>query len=150
MAATSTGKETKEPKLTAADFVGRWELVPGESKYAIQQVPKAATLDIRSEKGGLFMRLEWVDHVGAKGAIDHSFPFKQPVMVNGNEHTLSLNDDGVLETVVQKDGAEYSRTRRTLSKDRKTLELTQLGTLPDKTSFANVSVYRRAEHRRLK
>lgn len=135
----------KETKVTPADFVGKWELVPGESKYAMQQVPRAAKLDIKSEKGGLFMHLEWTDHVGAKGELDHSFPFKQPVMVNGTEHTLTLNDDGVLETVVQKDGAEYSRTRRTLSKDRKTMELTQLGTLPSKESFSNVSVYRRVK-----
>ncbi|MBL8916176.1 MAG: hypothetical protein JNM17_36080 [Archangium sp.] len=135
----------KESKVTAADFVGAWELVPAESKYAMQQVPQEAKLEIKNEKGGLFMRLEWVDHVGAKGEIDHSFPFKQAVMVNGTEHTLTLNDDGVLETVVQKDGEEYSRTRRTLSADGKKMELTQLGTLPNKESFSNVSVYRRVK-----
>ncbi len=129
----------------AADFIGEWELVPGESKYELQQVPKAAKLAIRDEKGGLFMRLEWTDHVGAKGEIDHSFPFKQPVMVNGAEHTLVLNDDGSLETVVQPEGggAEISRTRRTLSDDRKTMQLVQQGTVPNKGTYQNVSVYRR-------
>ncbi|MFO0595930.1 MAG: hypothetical protein U0228_11510 [Myxococcaceae bacterium] len=136
--------ENKPRTPTADDYVGHWELVPAESKYDLSQVPKAAKLDIKSEKGGLFIRLEWVDHVGAKGEIDHSFPFKQPVMVNGNEYTLALNDDGSLETVVQTEaGQELSRTRRTLSDDRKQMQLVQSGARPDHGTYTNLSVYKR-------
>ena len=132
----------KPSKVTSFDFVGRWELVPGESKYDLQQPPKAATLELKEEQGGMFIRLEWTDHVGAKGELDHSFRFKKPVMVNGVDHTLVLNDDGSLETVSEKDGAEVSRTVRTLSPDGKRMELVQSGKAGAKT-YKNLSVYQR-------
>jgi hypothetical protein len=132
-------------KQKGSSFVGTWELVPAESKFQFDNAPKKATLEVRPEKGGLFIRAQWLDPKEKKGELEHDLPFNKPTMVNGTEVTLALADDGALETIVAKDGTELSRTRRTVSKDGQVMELTQTGTLPNKASFKNVSRYRKVK-----
>ena len=132
-----------EQKTTSKAFVGTWELVPADSKFQFDNPPTQATLEVRTEKGGLFMRAEWLDPKSKKGELEHALAFDKPTLVNGVEVTLSLVDAHTLDTVVGQDGKELSRTRRTLSKDGKTMELTQTGTLPDASVFTNVSTYRK-------
>jgi hypothetical protein len=130
-------------KPHSKNFVGTWELVPAESKFEFENAPRKATILVKPEKGGLFMRAEWVDPQSKKGEIEHDLAFNKPTMVNGVEVTLELVDNNTLDTIVQKEGAELSRVRRTLSKDGKTMELTQTGTLPNKQAFKNVSTYKK-------
>lgn len=130
-------------KPTSKGFLGTWELVPAESKFEFDNPPKKATLLVKQEKGGLFMRAEWLDPKSKKGEIEHDLVFNKPVMVNGLEVTLELVDASTLDTIVAKEGAELSRVRRTLSKDGKTMELKQTGTLPGKKGFTNVSRYKK-------
>lgn len=130
-------------QLKAAAFFGTWELVPEASKFEFDNPPKKATLSIKPDPKGLFMRAEWLDPKSKKGEVEHELVFNQPVLVNGVEVTLSLRDGEGLETVVAREGAELSRTLRTLSKDGKTMELTQTGQLPGAKTFKNVSTYRK-------
>ncbi len=132
---------TPAQKPTPRAFVGTWELVPAESKFEFDNPPKKATLQVKPEKGGLFMRAEWLDPKSKKGEVEHELFFNKATMVNGTEVTLELVDATTLDTIVAKEGAELSRTRRTLSKDGKTMELKQTGTLPNKQAFTNVSKY---------
>ena len=124
-------------------FIGKWVLDVGASKFEVDKPPKQATLSVEAEKGGLFMRTEWRDPEDKKGEIEHSLSFDKPVLVNGVEVTLHVGEDESLETVMAKDGVEVARTTRTLSKDGKTLELVQTGTLPDKRQYTNRSTFRR-------
>lgn len=135
--------QTTAQKPTAKAFLGNWELVPGESKFEFDNAPTKATLHVKPEQGGLFMRAEWLDPKSKKGELEHELAFNRPTMVNGVEVTLSLVDAATLDTVVVKAGAEVSRTRRTLSKDGKTMELTQTGMLPNQKAFTNVSKYKK-------
>lgn len=130
-------------KATSKAFLGTWELVPEESKFQFDNPPKKATLLVKPEKGGLFMRAEWLDPKSKKGEIEHDLVFDQATLVNGVEVTLALIDAQTLDTIVAKEGAELSRTRRTLSKDGKTMELKQTGKLPNKQPFTNVSRYKK-------
>lgn len=132
-------------KDTSKAFVGTWELVPAESKFEFDNPPKKATILVKPEKGGLFMRAEWLDPKSKKGEVEHELFFNKPTMVNGVEVTLELVDAGTLDTIVAKEGAELSRVRRTLSKDGKTMELKQTGTLPNKKAFTNVSKYKKVK-----
>lgn len=129
----------------ATRFVGTWELVPAESKFEFDNPPSKATIEVRPEQGGLFMRAEWLDPKSKKGEVEHALTFNKAVLVNGTEVTLAVVDDSTLETIVAKDGVELSRTRRTLSADGKTMELTQLGALPNQKTFTNVSKYRKVK-----
>ncbi|MFZ5445182.1 MAG: hypothetical protein ACOZQL_34650 [Myxococcota bacterium] len=126
-------------------FVGTWELVPAESKFEFDNPPTKATLTVRPETGGLFMRAEWLDPKAKKGELEHALLFNKPVLVNGTEVTLAVVDDSTLETIVARDGVELSRTRRTLSGDGKTMELLQTGSLPNRQTFTNVSRYRKVK-----
>ena len=137
--------QTAAKKETSKNFVGTWELVPAESKFQFDNPPSKATILVKSEKGGLFMRAEWLDPKKKKGEIEHDLVFNKPTLVNGVEVTLQLVDGNTLDTVVAKEGAELSRTRRTLSKDGKTMVLEQTGTLPDKRAFTNVSKYKKVK-----
>jgi hypothetical protein len=130
-------------KATSKAFVGTWELVPAESKFEFDNPPKKATILVKPEKGGLFMRAEWVDPKSKKGEIEHDLVFNKPTLVNGVEVTLELVDSSTLDSIVTKEGKELSRVRRTLSKDGKTMELKQTGMLPDKKPFTNVSTYKK-------
>lgn len=136
--ATTTAK-----KPDSKAFIGEWELVPADSKFEFDNPPSKATIIVKPEKGGLFMRAEWLDPKKKKGEIEHELAFNKPTMVNGVEVTLELIDANTLDTVVSKEGTELSRTRRTLSKNGKEMELKQTGTLPDKKAFTNVSKYKK-------
>jgi hypothetical protein len=136
--ATSTAK-----KPDSKSFIGKWELVPAESKFEFDNPPSKATLIVKPEKGGLFMRAEWLDPKKKKGELEHELAFNKPTLVNGVEVTLELIDANTLDTVVAKEGTELSRTRRTLSKGGRQMELRQTGTLPDKKAFTNVSTYKK-------
>ena len=130
-------------KPTSKNFVGTWELVPAESKFEFENPPSKATILVKPEKGGLFMRAEWLDPKSKKGEIEHDLVFNKPTLVNGVEVTLELIDANTLDTIVAREGAELSRVRRTLSKDGKFMELKQTGTLPNKKAFTNVSKYKK-------
>ncbi|MDP1826028.1 MAG: hypothetical protein Q8L48_22375 [Archangium sp.] len=132
-------------KDTSKAFVGTWELLPAESKFEFDNPPRKATILVKPEKGGLFMRAEWLDPKSKKGEIEHELVFNKPTLVNGVEVTLELIDAATLDTIVAKEGAELSRVRRTLSKDGKTMELKQTGTLPNKKAFTNVSKYKKVK-----
>ncbi len=128
----------------AKRFIGTWTLDAGASKFEVDNPPRRATLSLSAEKGGVFMRTEWVDPEDKLGELEHSLTFDKPVLVNGVEVTLRVPDEHTLETVMTQDGVEVARTRRTVSQDGKTLELVQVGTLPDKRQYTNVSTFRRA------
>ncbi len=137
-----------EKKPDSAAFLGTWELVPADSKFQFDSPPSKATIIVKKEKGGLFMRAEWLDPQKKKGEVEHELVFNKPTMVNGVEVTLELIDSNTLDTIVAKEGpdgvkSELSRTRRTLSKNGKEMELRQTGTLPDKKAFTNVSKYKK-------
>jgi hypothetical protein len=134
---------TASKKADSKSFIGKWELVPAESKFEFENPPSKATLIVKSEKGGLFMRAEWLDPKKKKGELEHGLAFNKPTLVNGVEVTLELIDSNTLDTIVAKEGAELSRTRRTLSKNGKEMELKQTGTLPNKKAFTNVSKYKK-------
>ena len=95
--------QTAAKKETSKNFVGTWELVPADSKFQFDNPPSKATLLVKSEKGGLFMRAEWLDPKKKKGEIEHELVFNKPTMVNGVEVTLQLVDGNTLDTVVAKD-----------------------------------------------
>lgn len=124
-------------------FIGKWVLDVGASKFEVDKPPSQATLSVEAEKGGLFMRTEWRDPENKRGELEHSLTFDKPVLVNGVELTLHVADERTLQTIAAKDGVEVARTTRTLSEDGKTLELVQVGTLPDKRQYTNVSTFRR-------
>jgi hypothetical protein len=128
----------------AKRFLGTWTLDPKASKFQFDNPPKQATLSLSAEKGGVFMRTEWLDPEGKKGELEHSLRFDKPVLVNGVEVTLLAPDENTLETVMTREGVELARTRRTLLKDGKTLEAVQTGTLDGAQTFTNVSRFRRA------
>ena len=130
-------------KPNSKAFLGTWELVPEESKFQFDNPPKKATIQVKPEKGGLFMRAEWLDPKSKKGEIEHELVFNKATLVNGTEVTLELVDANTLDTIVAKEGAELSRTRRTVSKDGKTMELTQTGKGPNQQAFTNVSRYKK-------
>ena len=135
--------QTTAPKPNSKAFLGTWELVPAESKFEFDNPPAKATIHVKPEKGGLFMRAEWIDPKSKKGEIEHELIFNKPTLVNGVEVTLELVDANTLDTIVAKEGAELSRVRRTLSKDGKMMELKQTGTLPNKKAFTNLSRYKK-------
>ncbi len=135
--------QTSAQKPNSKAFLGTWELVPAESKFEFDNPPQKATILVKPEKGGLFMRAEWLDPKSKKGEVEHELVFNKPTMVNGVEVTLELVDANTLDTIVAKEGAELSRVRRTLSKDGKVMELKQTGTLPNKKAFTNVSRYKK-------
>lgn len=129
----------------AKRFLGTWTLDPKASKFEFDNPPRQATLSLAAEKGGVFMRTEWLDPEGKKGELEHSLSFDKPVLVNGVEVTLLAPDERTLETVMAKDGVELARTRRTLSKDGKSLEAVQTGSAGGAKTFTNVSTFRRAD-----
>ncbi len=94
-------------------FFGTWELDLAKSSYAVEQLPKQATLVVEKERGGLVLKLSWLDHQSKQGVLEHGLTFDQPVMVNGHEITLAMADDDTLTTVVKREGALLARTRRT-------------------------------------
>lgn len=139
----ATSSKKTEKKADSKAFVGTWELVPADSKFEFDNPPAKATIIVKSEKGGLFMRAEWLDPKKKKGELEHELVFNKPTLVNGVEVTLELVDANTLDTIVAKEGQELSRTRRTLSKNGKEMELRQTGTLPGKKAFTNVSKYKK-------
>jgi hypothetical protein len=68
-------------------------------------------------------------------------PYEDPAVAD--ELTVVLSAPRTLDTIVHKDGRQIALGRRELSEDGKVLTVTQSGTRPDGTSFANVSVYDR-------
>ncbi len=127
---------------TPSAFLGTWELVPDKSKFEFDAPPKSAVTRVMPEADGLFFSVDWVDPQDKKGHVEHLLKYDEPTLVLGTEVTLNVVDPKTIETVVHKDGKFVSKTRRVILNDG-TMELTQVGKLPDGREVKNVSRYKK-------
>jgi hypothetical protein len=92
--------------------------------------------------------MEWVP---ADGGDQRQLSFEgipdgewYPIDAPGVDHTrMSHPDDATLITEAKSDDQIISRASRVLSDNHETMAITQAGTTPDGSDYANKSVYRR-------
>jgi hypothetical protein len=127
-------------------FCCTWRLRPGESRYEHGEPPREAVYRIERDGEWLLFAARWTDAFGRR--LEMSFagvpdgkphPYEDPEVAD--TLTTELVNARTLETRIEKDGRAAAVGRRVLSEDGATLTVTQSGTRPDGTPFANVSVY---------
>ncbi len=129
-------------------FLARWRLRADASRYEHGVPPREAVYEIERDGEWLLFAARWRDANGRR--LEMSFagrpdgephPYEDPAVAD--ELTVVLSAPRTLDTIVHKDGRQVALGRRELSEDGKVLTVTQSGTRPDGTPFANVSVYDR-------
>lgn len=129
-------------------FLGTWRIRPGESRYELGEAPREAVYQIDRDGQWLLFAGRWMDAQGRR--LEMSFasipdgephPYEDPAVAD--TLTTTLVDARTLDTAPIKDGRVVAHGRRVLSEDGRTMTITQSGTRPDGTPFANVSVYER-------
>ncbi len=119
--------------LAADNWMGTWKLNVEKSKYSPGPAPKSLTLKYEASQGGI---RHTSDGVNAEGKATHSaysskFDGKDvPYEGNPNADTAApkKTDDNSFEYVWKKDGKVTVSAKAVVSKDGKTLTVSQTGT----------------------
>lgn len=135
--------------LRAADdpFVGTWKLNHAKSKYSPGPPPKSQTYKYESSgANGVKFTAEGVDARGNPIHIEYTANFDgkdYPVIGNPNSDALFLKrmDAYTVEGANKKAGKVIRTFRRAVSKDGKTLTVTEKGTDVNGQVSNNVVVY---------
>src|SRR5581483_11305481 len=117
-------------------FLGVWELDPTQSNYEFGTPPQRGRYELAREGDALAVIMDWTD---AAGKDFHMVYHMHP---DGVEHpytdspavdaiVTTLVNAHTLDTVSKKDGAPIAVGRRALSKDGRTMFITQSGKMPD-------------------
>ena len=131
-------------------FCGTWRLRADQSRYEQGKPPREGVYWIERDGDWLLFSARWVSADGRR--LEMSFagrpdgqphPYEDPAVAD--TVTTTLVDARTLDTTADKDGRVAAHGRRVLSPDGRVMTVTQSGTAPDGTPFANVSIYDRVE-----
>ena len=130
------------------NWVGTWKLNVAKSKFSPGPAPKSQTLKFEAAPGGLTLTSDSVDaegratHGGYTAKFDGS---DAPWAGNPDADTASPKriDDNSYENTWKKGGKVTVVAKATVSKDGKTLTITQTGTNAKGQAVNNLSVYER-------
>ena len=133
----------------AADpILGTWTLDTGKSKYTSQPAPKSETRTYsQSDDGTISLTAQTVEADGHETNEASSFRLdgKDYPYKNGNIDADSVSEKRINSHVtawsLKKDGKVVETGRRAVSKDGKTLTMTEKGTDAHGAKFTDVAVY---------
>lgn len=139
---------TASTALAADNWLGTWKLNVEKSKYSPGPGPKSLTLKFEAAEGGIRLTS---DGVNAQGNPTHAgYTSKNdgtdvPFVGNPEADTAAPKriDANTYENTWKKGGKSTIRTKGVVSKDGKTLTVTQTGTNSKGETVNNVAVYDR-------
>jgi hypothetical protein len=132
--------------LAADNWMGTWKLNVEKSKYSPGPAPKSLTLKYEASQGGI---RHTSDGLNAEGKATHSaFSSKYdgkdvPYEGNPNADTAApkKTDDNSFENVWKKDGKVTATLKAAVSKDGKTLTVSQTGKNAKGETVNNTAVF---------
>ena len=129
-------------------FLGTWILIPESCRYEQGEAPRAGRYLISLDGTDLVFRAEWTDALGKAQHVEfRGPPDGSKIPFAGGELADALAIDAVSERELNSyaylRGVELMVAQRQLDSTGSAMRITQLVRLPDGTSPANVSVYRR-------
>ena len=138
-----------DPTALYRDFLGTWMLIPDSCRYEQGEPPHSGSYHIEERDGHLHFRMQWVDAEGKSEAVEFSGrPDGISVPFPGGELADALAISAVsareLNSSAFLRGRELMVAQRQLDERGQAMRVTQIVRLPDGTSPANVSIYRRA------
>ncbi len=134
--------------LAAENWLGAWKLDVAKSKFVPGPGPKSQTLKFEATKDGIKLT---VDRVSAEGKATHGgyvskFDGKD-VPVEGNPDADMVSpkriDDNSYENIWKKGGKATITAKAVVSKDGKTLTVTQTGTDSQGRTVNSTAVYKK-------
>jgi hypothetical protein len=134
--------------LAADNWLGTWKLNVAKSKYSPGPAPKSLTLTWESTADGV---KHTADGVNGEGNPMHSeyvttYDGKEVAYTGNPDADMSLAtriDDNAYENVWKKDGKEMIKAKVVVSKDGKTMTITQTGKNAKGQTVHNTAVYDR-------
>ena len=134
--------------LRAADepLIGAWKLNVAKSKYSPGPTPKGATITYEAIPGGVKATVRNVDPQGKENTnhLPYVFDGKEYPSPESQTGAMFVNkriDANTTERFTMKAGKLLVTMRRVVSKDGKTLTVTQKGTNENGRAVDNVQVY---------
>lgn len=129
-------------------FLGTWVLIPESCRYEQGDPPRAGTYRIEARAGRLHFVIDWT---AADGSAHHAefsgVPDGVPAPFDGGELADALSVTVVSARDLRSSGywrgAELMVAQRQLDDTGTAMRVTQVVRLPDGSSPANVSVYRK-------
>jgi len=131
-------------------FVGKWKLDPTQNNYELGEPPQSGTYQIEPKDDGYLITMAWVTSDGQEMKMSYEgtpdgveYAYENPAIAD--VMSMTRVDEHTLDSAAFKGGMRIAYARRQLSKDLKTMTVTQSGLKPDGVEFNNVSVYRRLD-----
>ncbi len=132
--------------LAGDNWLGSWKLDAAKSKFTPGPAPKSQTLKFEQTKDGIQLT---TDGVGADGAVMHGsylskFDGKDVAWAGNPDADMASPkkiDDNSYENTWKKGGKATMSTKVVVSKDGKTLTVTQTGTNAKAQAVSNTVVY---------
>ena len=131
-------------------FLGKWELIPELSLYAMGAPPAAGLYVIERVPTGIAVRVEWTMQPGdptrstAFGGPDDGSVQAMPTGAPGPDgFSLQRVDARTLDSSAFREGKVIAYARRVASHDGQLLSVVQESNTPDGKSIRNFQVYRR-------
>jgi hypothetical protein len=116
-------------------FIGRWAFNPEKSRYEFGPMPDNAFYTIEPHGEGYRIVMEWdsADGEHHEQAYDGIPDGKEYPYEGGPVDAVSMTrvDDRTLDSAAKKEGKVISFATRVLSEDRRAMEITMSGALPD-------------------
>lgn len=132
--------------LAGDNWLGTWKLDGAKSKFSPGPMPKTQTLKFEQTKDGIQLT---TDGVGADGTVLHgsyvsTFDGKDVVWTGNPDADMASPkkvDDNSYDNTWKKGGKATMSAKVVVSKDGKTLTVTQTGTNAKGQAVSNVAVY---------
>jgi hypothetical protein len=126
-------------------FIGTWKLNLAKSKFTPGPAPKSQTLTYEPSANGVKLTSNQVDAQGnsTAGGYTANYDGKDYPFANPDADTIALKriDARTVTAIWKKAGKVTNTSRRTISKDGKTLTIAQKGKNAQGQSVNYVSVY---------
>jgi hypothetical protein len=132
---------------SAADpVIGTWQLNLAKSKFSPGPAPKSEVRTYTAGADGTMLTWKSVGADGKETSVSSTFKTDgkdYPVTGSPNFDTLSLKqvDSNTVHSVQKKGGKVIGESKRSVSKDGKTLTLSSKGTGADGVAYDNTLVY---------
>ena len=129
-------------------FLGAWILVPESCDYQQSEPPRSGTYSIEETADGLRFDMSWVDDEGEAHTASFSAAADgKPAPFDGGDLadalSVTLVSSRELNSSAFWRGKERMVAQRQLDEGGNAMRVVQLVRLPDGTTLANTSVYRR-------
>ena len=134
---------------TATDpFLGKWILDVRASHYPLNTCPKAMTIEMTREAGGVHYHSHTEPQVGEPFDVDYTADYDgTPAMVTGSKGILlpvSLQRNAQTVVATYRNAFQTAATsERVLAKDAKSMTVTTTSRDPNGKTVINVGVYRK-------